>query len=209
MTIYEQPTQIAELDLDIPFNDHLIGEAYFFKNKKINKPMDFSGKNYMSLVEQHNFLIQLIFPEISHSKSQLQLTKSDYEFLLREMSMLPRESEFPKYGEDYYDSYCKFFIYGNSKERMPDHVKIFNKVGLAYGFLLDNAYIVDFENKIEFFLSAVVYSNSNGVLNDDSYDYDTLTIPFLADVGRAIYEYELQRDREFDPDLSHLNKIDS
>ena len=92
---------------------------------------------------------------------------------------------------------------------MPDHVKIFNKVGLAYGFLLDNAYIVDFENKIEFFLSAVVYSNSNGVLNDDSYDYDTLTMPFLADVGRAIYEYELKRDREFDPDLSHLNKIDS
>ena len=39
--------------------------------------------------------------------------------------------------------------------------------------------------------------------------YDTLTMPFLADVGRAIYEYELQRDREFDPDLSHLNKIDS
>ena len=82
--------------------------------------MDFSGKNYMSMVDQHNFLIQLIFPEISNSKSQLQLTESDYEFLLREMSMLPRESEFPKYGEDYYDSYCKFFIYGNSKERMPD-----------------------------------------------------------------------------------------
>ena len=91
---------------------------------------------------------------------------------------------------------------------MPDHVKIFNKVGLAYGFILDNAYIVDLENKIEFFLSAVVYSNSNGVLNDDSYDYDTLTIPFLADIGRSIYEYELQRDREFDPDLSYLNKID-
>ena len=105
LTIYEQPTQIAELDLGIPFNDHLIGESYFFKNKKINKPMDFSGKNYMSLVEQHNFLIQLIFPEISNSKSQLQLTESDYKFLLREMSMLPRESEFPKYGEDYYDSY--------------------------------------------------------------------------------------------------------
>ena len=106
-------------------------------------------------------------------------------------------------------SYCKFFIYGNSKERMPDHVKIFNKVGLAYGFLLDNAYIVDLENKIEFFLSAVVYSNSNGVLNDDSYDYDTLTIPFLADIGRAIYEYELERNREFDPDLSHLDRIES
>ena len=31
-----------------------------------------------------HFLIQLIFPEISNSKSQLQLTESDYEFLLRE-----------------------------------------------------------------------------------------------------------------------------
>ena len=92
---------------------------------------------------------------------------------------------------------------------MPEHVRIFNKVGLAYGFLLDNAYIVDLENKVEFFLSAVVYSNSNGVLNDDSYDYDTLTIPFLAEIGRAIYEYELERDREFDPDLSHLDRIES
>jgi Beta-lactamase class A len=34
LTIYEQPTQIADLDLDIPFNDHLIGESYFFENKK-------------------------------------------------------------------------------------------------------------------------------------------------------------------------------
>ena len=66
-----------------------------------------------------------------------------------------------------------------------------------------------FENKIEFFLSAVVYGNSNGVLNDDSYDYENLTIPFLADIGKAIYEYELERNREFEPDLSHLNKIES
>ena len=209
LILHEQPSQIAELDLDIPFNDHLIGESHYYENKKINKPMDFSGKNYMNLIDQHHFLIQLIFPEISNSKSQLDLTESDYGFILREMSMLPRESEFPKYGEDYYDSYCKFFLYGNSKERMPDHVRIFNKVGLAYGFLLDNAYIVDLENKIEFFLSAVVYGNSNGVLNDDSYDYENLTIPFLADIGKAIYEYELERNREFEPDFSHLDKIDS
>ena len=43
LILHEQPSQIAELDLDIPFNDHLIGESYFYKNKKINKPMDFSG----------------------------------------------------------------------------------------------------------------------------------------------------------------------
>ena len=171
--------------------------------------MDFSNKNFMNLLDQHHFLIKLMFPEISNSKTQLNLTRSDYDFIRDKMSALPRESESPRYDESYYDSYCKFFLYGNSREAIPDQVSIFNKSGLAYGFLLDNAYIVDIDNKIEFFLSAVVYGNSNGILNDDLYDYDSLTIPFLADLGKAVYEYELERNKEFAPDFTYLSKLES
>ena len=48
--------------------------------------------------------------------------------------MLPHECEFPRYDrEKYYDSYVKFFMFGDSKAPMPQGVRIFNKVGLPMG----------------------------------------------------------------------------
>ena len=136
----------------------------------------------MNLMEQHDFLIQVIFPETLPDRRQLNLTREDYQFLYEKMSFLPRESKYPFYNnnDQYYHSYCKFFMFGNTKERIPDDIRIFNKVGLAHGFLIDNAYIVDMENRVEFFLSAVIYVNENEILNDDTYEYDEISIPFLA-----------------------------
>ena len=69
-------------------------------------------------------------------------------------------------------------------------------------FLTDAAYIVDFKNNIEFMVSACIYTNSDGVLNDDKYEYDTIGYPFFKEVGDIIYEYELKRRRKYKPDLS-------
>ena len=119
------------------------------------------------------------------------------------MSMLPRECPHPQYDpKKYYDSYVKFFLFGDSKAPMPDSVRIFNKVGLAYGYVTDNAYIVDFERGVEFLLTAVVLVNENGIFNDGAYEYDEVGLPFLAELGRVIYAYELERQRAHRPDLS-------
>ena len=113
------------------------------------------------------------------------------------MSILPRQSDYPRYAEydKYYDGYCKFFMFGDTKQEIPNHIKIYNKIGLAYGFALDNAYIVDIDNDIEFFLTAVLYSNSNEVMNDNMYDYESISIPFLSELGRKIYNYESKREK--------------
>lgn len=203
-TIFDQPSSLSQLDLDIPFNDYLIGSAYMENGKRIEQPLDFSGKNFMNLLDQHQFLIKLIFPDDFNLKQKMALSKNDHDFLLRAMSMLPRESQFPKYNTNYYDGYCKFFLYGNNKDKIPKHIRIFNKVGLAYGFVIDNAYIIDFDNKVEFFITAVVYGNDNETLNDNSYEYDQLTIPFIAELGQIIYEYELKRLKKYKPDLTNF-----
>ncbi len=113
------------------------------------------------------------------------------------MSMYPRESKFPKYSEkDYKDSYKKYFIYGDKSTRIEsDSVKIYNVVGQAYGFLSDIAYITDTKNNIEFMLSAVIYLNKDEVLNDGVYEYDTIGFPFLAELGRLVYNYEKTRKK--------------
>lgn len=72
---------------------------------------------------------------------------------------------------------------------------------LAYGFLVDAAYFADFGNNIEFLLSAVIYCNSDGIFNDDKYDYDKTGFPFLKNLGRVVYDYELKRQRKKAPDL--------
>jgi hypothetical protein len=122
------------------------------------------------------------------------------------MSQLPSETTFPEYDlKEHYDSYVKFFMYGTQKEtKIPKNIRIFNKVGWAYGFLTDVAYIVDFEKNIEFMLSATIYCNADGVLNDDRYDFDTVGLPFLEKLGQLMYDYEVKRERTTVPDLSRF-----
>ena len=202
--LHQQESEIGQLTLDAPFDNYFIGESHRVGNEVIPKPFDFSKKNYMSLKDKHNFLIHTIFPEEFENREN-NLTERDKNYLYKCMSILPRESHKPVYDrEKYFDSYCKFFLFGDNHATIPPNIRLFNKVGLAYGFLIDSAYIVDFDNNVEFFLSAVVYGNENGIINDDTYDYDSLTIPFLSELGRVIYEFELFRDKEFIPDLSRF-----
>jgi hypothetical protein len=145
-----------------------------------------------------------MFPESMNPDSRFDLTTDDLRFLRTYMSQLPRETQYPDYSSKP-DNYCKFFMYGDDDEAViPDHIRIFNKIGLAYGFCIDNAYIVDFEENIEFMLTAVIYVNENNRLNDGDYEYETVAFPFLARLGRLIYEYELNRERPVQPDLSEF-----
>jgi len=66
-------------------------------------------------------------------------------------------------------------------------VRVFNKVGWAYGFLIDASYIADFKNDVEYMLSAVIYVNKDGILNDNVYEYDSIGWPFMYQLGQTIY----------------------
>ena len=207
--IYKQDSQIASMPLELNVKDYKIGKYHFFEGKKKDGPLDFSTKNYMNLPEQHELLKRIIFPKNYAREEQFSLSESDYQFLYREMSMLPRHSDYPSFPdyEKHYDGYCKFFLYGDTKDKIPDNIKIFNKVGLAYGFVIDNAYIIDIRNNVEFLLTAVIYSNSNQTMNDDEYDYEKISIPFLASLGRKIYDFELKRYKKVFPDLQYFKNL--
>jgi hypothetical protein len=171
-------------------------------NKLVNRPFDFSAKNYISLETLTEILKTVLFPETKPVHKRFNLTKDDYKFLYKYMSMFPRESKYPSYDTTYYDSYVKHFIFGNSHQPIKNNIRIFNKEGLAYGYLTDVAYIVDFEKKVEFMLSAVIHINKDGIFNDDKYEYDQIGIPFMTNLGKVIYNYELNRSKKYLPDLS-------
>lgn len=199
--IYNQAPQISKLKY-IKRKDFL-GKAYYKNDSLINQPFDFSIKNRLYLDDLNDMMLSVIFPEAFPAKKRFNLSKEDYRFLLQYMSQMPTESSFPKYDTaEYYDGYCKFLMYGSEKVKIPKNIRIFNKVGDAYGFLTDIAYIVDFEKNIEFALSATIYVNADETFNDDKYEYEKVGYPFMKDLGKVIYDYELTRERKFKPNLN-------
>ncbi|MGB5388168.1 MAG: serine hydrolase [Eudoraea sp.] len=166
------------------------GVGYYEKDSLVNNPFDFSYKNYYPVSSQHGVLKRLIFPELFKTNERFNLSEDQREFLLTAMHTLPKDAGYDQ--EEFYDSYCKFFIYGDSKENIPKHIKIYNKVGFAYGTLTDCAYITDEKNKVEFMLTATILVNEDGIFNDDKYEYDEIGIPFLAALGREFYNYALE-----------------
>jgi len=185
-------------------NPILIGEAHInSKNELVNTPFDFTRHNNNSLEDMQKMLQAVIFPSSVPSKSRFNIKEEDRLFLLKYLSQYPSETNFPNYDDSvFYDSYVKFFFL-DSTHSMPKHLRVFNKVGWAYGFLTDVSYILDTLHNIDYMLSATVYVNSDGVVNDSKYDEETVGLPFLNQIGNAFYQYELSRNRKYKPVLKN------
>lgn len=190
----------------LPNYNVLIGNGYLDKNDSlINEPMNFSEKNRIYLNDLHQILRSIIFPDQTPEKHRFNLTTEDRKFLLKWMSSSPTASTYPTYDTSYYyANITKFLLAGADRTPLPLEIKIFNKAGDAYGFLLDNAYIIDTKQKVEFLVSAVIYCNEDGILNDNKYDYDTVGLPFMKNLGQLLYNYELKRKKGVLPNFDNL-----
>ena len=184
-----------------------LGRAYFRNDTLIQEGMDFSYKNKFSLTDLHGVVQRAIFPEAFVGIERFNLNEEHRNFVLKYMSMLPRESRFPTYHTtEFYDSYSKFFKFGIDKAAIPTRFRLFNKTGWSYGHLIDGGYFVDFETGVEFFVSAIIYVNEDQVLNDDKYETDEVGLPFFAELGEYLYQRELKRKKQLMPDLSRFKK---
>jgi len=205
--IYEQPPAYSTVQFDFS-KKILVGRGHWDSDDKlVNEPMDFTTHNNFPLADQQQILQSVLFPSSVPAKKRFKLTEDDYKFLYHYMSSYPYESEHPKYDTtEYFTSYTKFFMFKSGKTVPPPYIRVFNKTGWSYGFLTDVAYIVDFKNKVEFMLTGTIYVNSDGVLNDNKYEYEQVGYPFFKEVGNIIYEYELKRERKYLPDLKKFER---
>ncbi len=177
----------APIDLDnAAFADRRLGVGYLSGGRRIDGPMSFDEKNAISLVDLQDLMVEVVRPEIETGKRGFcDLGVAQRAFLVETMGELPRESTNPDYGA-LEDHHCKFFWRGACGVVPEEHLRIYNKVGRAYGFSVENAYVEDRRTGRGFFLSVVVYTNPDGVLNDDRYGYEELADPFMDAVGEVV-----------------------
>ncbi len=173
-------------------NNQVKGKAYVGKDGElINQSFDFSAKNYVPLPHLLGALERVTHPAFFSSKEQLNITEADRKHLFDIMKLRPKDLPYPI--DTLPDNYVKFLMLGDQKD--PSYhtsLKIFNKVGWAYGYLTDIAFIQDEENDVSFFLAATIHVNSNQIYNDGIYEYEE-GLPFLGELGRLVYSYEFEK----------------
>jgi hypothetical protein len=176
-----------------------IGQAYLEgPGQRVNQPLDLSQKNVFALRDLQRLLQAVVLPETRPARQRPHLTSDDYARLREALSQASAQSRSPRYDSLHYPAtYAKFLLGGGGQGRLPPGVQVFNKIGQAYGFLIDNAYVLDAAHGVEFLLAATLYVNADGVLNDDHYEYDTIGLPFLRALGLRIYEAECRRTAHY------------
>ncbi len=202
--LYEQASKVSEYTRTNEGLDGVLqGRGFMKDGVLVERPMDFRTKNRLSIRSLEELLKRVLFPELYEKQQRFGLLPEDYAFLRYWMSRTTMVGESPRYTPEqgYYDSYVKFLIYGDQPGQMSSKVRIYNKVGDAYGTLTDSAYIVDKEKDIEFLLTATILVNANAIFNDDIYEYDGLGFPFLGELGRQVLEWEQKRKQAHRPAL--------
>lgn len=196
-TLYQIPFQQSDAQWLKPIPNSQVGRAHISGGKTITKPRDFSTMNYLPLEEVHEMLRRLIFPESISPTRRFDLRDEDREELIHYLTIPPRLGGIKIYeSKEYPDQLKKYLIYGDQpKAIIGDSIQITNIVGQSYGFLIDCAYINDRANDVEFMLSAVIYVNANEIINDGVYEYKSVGLPYLGELGRTIYHWDRARRR--------------
>jgi hypothetical protein len=166
----------------------LVGSGYLSGGRKIDGPMDFAAKNRFPLAELQRGLCKVLRAEIDcGSGGSFALDAGDRQLLREVMGEYPRESKNPVYSAaDFPDHSGKFLLTGLARKIPAGNLRIYNKFGQAYGFSTENALVTSRSTGKSFFLAATIYTNADGILNDDQYEYEKVARPFFAALGDAL-----------------------
>lgn len=184
----------------LPFSkDKLIGKYLMENNKKVEKPYDFNYHLEYPLTDIHGTILRLIFPQRMHYNERFKLSFDSRKYLLKCLGNFPREMKNSVYHNTttFPDNYYKYSIIGNKPELASSgRYRTFSKIGIAYGFVTESAYVVDFEKQKDFLFSVSIYVNQDDVVNDGTYEYEKIARPFIANFSRIIQDNLSQTDAD-------------
>lgn len=199
--VYQQPATYNPVKFPSPLGTVLKGRAQQIGGRILAKPYDFTTANHLSLQDITDILKALLWPEVTPKLRRFNLTANEHAFLRYYLHHTPHSSGYRPYSApSYFDAYKKYLFYGRDAHTpaIPSLI-IYNVVGMSHGYLSDVAYFADTTRHTEFLLSAVLYVNRDGIINDGVYEYNSVGFPFLKQLGQQLVQYEDQRQRSHSP----------
>ncbi len=138
-------------------------------------PMDFSQKNAVSLMDLTRLTAWIADPALAPRLAFPALHPEDRLLIRDAMSQVP-------------DNWTLWKpLRAGVVEVIPgEDLFYMHKSGMAYGFFLDVGYVEQKSTGRAFLLGLSAHLNSNGIVNDGTYDYERLGQPMLRRLGQRL-----------------------
>lgn len=165
-----------------------VGTAWRGASGETGPAREFRGSNVLPLLELHRMMTVLFHPTIVPKDQRFLLSPVSDSLLKAALRMKPSQTGIQKYlSKPYHEAItCYFFCGQNPALREPDSLEVYNIVGQAYGFLTESAYILNKKDQKAWVLSATIYVNQDGILNDGVYEYAKIGFPFLKELSQSL-----------------------
>ncbi|MCA9532968.1 MAG: serine hydrolase [Myxococcales bacterium] len=178
------------LMLDMPRTG--VGDAHIDSDtrQRVNHPLDFRRKNYISLRDLQRIVLEVVDPTLDGSDVDLPLSDANRALLRDIMSRRPP----PARRGTVDDAEARFepLIPGINRVLPRESYEYVNKAGRAWGFHLESAYVHRLGTERAFFVATTLYVDRDGLMNDNRADYDRVSFPFMVNLGEVLARELLQ-----------------
>lgn len=155
----------------------------------VDRPYDFSASNYVSLPDLMGVMFEITHPE-ELAAGGFRLAPEWRLYVETLFSLMPADAgisdtdtsdptEFPA-------ARYKPMLPGLERVlRSTDDLRYTSQVGRGFGFSTEVASVENVDGR-GFIVVATIYANADGVVNDNRYEYGTISDPFFADLGEVL-----------------------
>lgn len=186
LTVDLPPSEVVHPPHDMP--GLLVGQAYLAPqtNERVDAPLDFSRKNYISLRDMLSIIMAVVDRDLlpSHVTLGDEINDKNRAFLREVMETSPGSRGSTTVEER--EARFKPLMPGVIRVIPRNEVTYVNKAGRAYGFHIEVAYIENKVNRKGVFVATSLFVDTDGTLNDNRYAYDTISYPYFQDLGELV-----------------------
>lgn len=166
--------------------DRLFGSKHENRDGDIvDGPYDLNYHIEIPLEQIHRMMMVLYYPGQFSDTEQWNVRSEDLTFIQDVLGMYPSEIKTKKSLRNFDYKYVR------NVEKTAEG-RTFGKLGLSYGFASETVYLPSEAVGNGVLISYSVYVNSNDIVNDGEYDYETVARPFAEKLGEKIIDWHNQ-----------------
>lgn len=180
--VWDSPAQPAETFQRFPFGTAHAGRAWAENGALTHAAHDFSDSNFLPLADVHRLVLELgggIEPRFALSLRARRWFADTLALTPARAGLLSADQR------AWSDDHSKWLIPLDSSGHARPGLSIASKNAQSFGYIGDSAFVTDAGRQRAFALTAVLFVDRDGVLNDGVYDYAGTGRPFLLELGTA------------------------